>query len=65
MSTLIKDTTREERKKIIKDAIGLASLDCRPYTNADFDFLNKYIEGEMELEEILSAILAPYKQDNV
>lgn len=62
MNTLIKGTTREEREKLVKDAIAISSLDCRQHTDADFDFLNKYIEGEMELDEILSSILAQYSR---
>lgn len=62
MSVLIKDTTREEREKIVKDGIALSMLDSLPPTDAGMVYFNKYIEGEMELSEIVTAILASYKE---
>ena len=63
MNVLIKDTTREEREKIVKDGIALSSLDSAPPTEDGMKLFNKYIEGELELEEIEKIILAPYKNN--
>lgn len=65
MSTLIKDTTREERKKIIEDAIAISSVDSLPPTDMGMKLYHKYIEGEMELSDITQYLIAAYKQDNV
>ena len=62
MSVLIKDTTREEREKIVKDGIALSTLDALPPTKQGMEYFAKYIEGEMELSEIVTAILASYKE---
>lgn len=64
MNVLIKDTTREEREKIVKDGIALSTLDSLPPTEKGMEYFNKYIEGEMELSEIVTAILAPYKTNH-
>lgn len=64
ISVLIKDTTREEREKIVKDALALASLDLRHRTEEDTKFLDKYINGEMELDEITNCLIAHYNQSN-
>lgn len=60
MSVLIKDTTREEREKIVKNGIALSTLDALPPTEKGMEYFAKYIEGEMELSEITDAILASY-----
>ena len=65
MKLLIKDTTREERKKIVKDAFALSALDLRQPIDIDNHYYEKYIEGEMELKDIESAILASCRKGNV
>lgn len=64
MNILIKDTTREEREAIVKNGIALSTLDLAPPTEKGMALFNKYIEGEMELEEIETILLAPYKNNN-
>lgn len=64
MNILIKDTTKEEREKIVKNGIALSTLDSLPPTEKGMDYFNKYIKGEMELSEIVTAILAPYKPNH-
>ena len=61
---LIKNTTREERGKIVKDGLALASLGGTSPTEECMALINKYIDGEMELEEIQEAIFAMYKKGN-
>lgn len=62
MSILIKDTTHEEREKIVKDGFALASLGGTSPTEECKALFDKYIDGEMELEEIKETILAKYKK---
>lgn len=58
---LIKNTTKEEREKIVKSNFGLASinskLDCE-----DSKFLDMYIEGKIELSEARELALNNYKK---
>ena len=64
MMYLICNTTREEREKIVKDGRALASLGGTSPTEECMALFNKYIDGEMELEEIKETILAQYKKGN-
>lgn len=61
-SCLIKDTTREQRIKIVADGIALSALDSRPPTKEGMEYFQKYIDGEMELDDIINTILAPYRR---
>ena len=61
MKHLISNSTREEREKRVKDAMALASLGGSSPTEECKALFDKYINGEMELEEIEEAILAKYK----
>lgn len=64
MYLLIKNTTREERQKIVEDAIALSSLDSRPPTDDAMKLYQKYIDGEMELDEVTNHIIASYTQND-
>ena len=65
MKHLIKNSTREEREKRVKDAMALASLGGTSPTEECKALFDKYIDGEMEMEEIEETILAQYKTGNV
>lgn len=59
MKLLIKDTTREEREKIIKDALSCggggcdACSGCGVFGGVDpYEMYQPYIDGEMEIKEI-------------
>ena len=62
MKHLIKNSTREEREKRVKDAMALALLGGTSPTEECMALFDKYIDGEMELEEIEETILAQYKK---
>ncbi|MCR4943605.1 MAG: hypothetical protein K5986_03955 [Clostridium sp.] len=48
---LIKNTTRAEREKIVRDALGYGDIGCE--SDADgYDMYKPYIDGEMEIAEI-------------
>lgn len=57
---LISETTREEREEIVKDGIALSTLDCQPPTEFAMNLYQKYIDGDIELDEIESEILKYY-----
>lgn len=49
---LIKDTTREEREKIIADSIGNISSLCDGCSAGILDMYQPYIDGKKELRDI-------------
>ena len=53
MNYLIKDTTKEERKNIAKKE--------RP-SNEVVEMVKKYINGEIELEEVQKQVIEKYKK---
>lgn len=59
-SILISETTYEEREEIVKDGIALSTLDCQPPTEFAMSLYQKYIDGDMELDEIEREILRHY-----
>jgi len=64
MSVLIKDTTREERENIIKNALSLSSVDAAPPTEQSMALYNEYIEGNMELSDVKAKIISMYVNKN-
>lgn len=63
MKYLIKDTTREERKNIVKNALGIAVADGRVPSDDVINLAQKYINGEMELEQVKEETIKKYKQN--
>ena len=60
---LVKNTTREQRIKIIKSNIGLV------FGNGNIDesfnkLLNDYIEGKIELSQIRANLIKFYRREN-
>lgn len=49
---LIKDTTREERKKIVEEALGNIDVSCDGCSARLADMYEGYINGEKELRDI-------------
>ncbi len=52
MNYLIKDTTMEERQKIVDDALGNIDALCDGCSQRVVDMYDAYIRGEKELREI-------------
>ncbi|CAI3207895.1 hypothetical protein [Clostridium neonatale] len=61
-SVLIKETTKEERRKIINGALGISMLDCKAPLDEDMKLYEKYIDGEMELSEVKKKLIEKYKE---
>lgn len=57
---LIKNSTKEERQKRINGAIAIQSTGGGLPTPKAMELYQKYIDGEMELEEIRQEILKNY-----
>jgi hypothetical protein len=64
---LIKNTTRQEREKILRDSLGCGGggcencSSCGVYGAGDpFDMYQPYVDGEKEIEEINQEFRARY-----
>ena len=58
---LISQTTKEERKEIIKKALGISLLGDKMPSDDVISMAKEYIEGKIELDEIQKRILQKYK----
>ena len=59
-SILIKDTTREERERIVADSLGNIDGSCDGCSAGLADMYQDYIDGKRELKEINMAFRARY-----
>ena len=59
-SLLIKDTTKEEREKIVADSLGDISGTCDGCAAGLADMYQDYIDGKRELKEINMSFKAGY-----
>ena len=57
---LIKDTTREERKKIVKESLGNTSANCDGCMAGLEEMYQDYIDGKKEIREINMEFNARY-----
>ena len=62
MNYLIKDTTKEERKNIAKKAFGISIAANERPSNEVVEMVKKYINGEIELEEVQKQVIEKYKK---
>lgn len=63
-SYLIKDTTREERQRIVDESLGNIAGQCDGCAQGIIDMYDDYIEGRMELKDINAKFRARYTVDN-
>ncbi len=61
MSILIKDTTREERERIVAESIGNVSGSCDGCMAGLADMYEDYIDGKKEIRDINMAFSAHYE----
>lgn len=57
---LISETTREERKDIVKKAIGISLLGAEMPSDDVLELAKQYIDGKIEIEEIQKRVLEKY-----
>ena len=57
---LIKDTTKEEREKIVSDALGNISASCDGCMPGLAEMYQAYIDGEKEIRDINMEFHARY-----
>ena len=60
-SILIKDTTREERERIVAESIGNISGGCDGCAPGLTEMYQDYIDGKMEIREINMKFCARYE----
>ncbi len=60
-SILIKDTTREEREKIVAESIGNTNGSCDGCMSGLADMYQDYIDGKREIREINMEFRAHYE----
>lgn len=61
MSILIKDTTREERERIVAESIGNINGSCDGCMAGLADMYQDYIDGRREIKDINMAFKARYE----
>lgn len=56
-------TAKEERKKIFEGALAISTLDCKMPVDEDMQLFQKYVDGEIEPDEITNRLIEKYKED--
>lgn len=64
MSILIRDTTREQRAKIVEECIGNISGACDGCMPGLAEMYQEYIDGRKEIREINMEFVARYESAN-
>lgn len=59
---LIENTTKEQRREFVAGALGIASIDSHEPSEIILKLSDRYIEGELEIEEIWDIVLSFYKR---
>ena len=57
---LVSETTKEERKEIVKNALGISLLGADMPSNDVLQLAKQYIDGKIEIEEIQKRVLEKY-----
>lgn len=61
-SVLIKDTTKEEREKIVNGALAIQMTGGPAPSESTMKLFQEYINGSMEIEEIKQLLIKKYKE---
>ena len=62
MEYLIKNTTKEERKKIAKNALAISVGSNEMPSKETIELVKEYVEGNIELKEVQKKIIERYKR---
>ena len=57
---LVSETTKEERKEIVKNALGISWLRADMPSDDVLQLAKQYIDGKIEIEEIQKKVLEKY-----
>ena len=61
MSILIKDTTKQERERIVAESIGNVNGSCDGCASGLIDMYQDYIDGKREIRDINMSFRAHYE----
>lgn len=61
-SYLIKDTSKEERKEIVKKALAISCVGGKMPSQDALNLAKEYIDGNIEIAEIQKKVLNKYKK---
>ena len=62
MNYLIKDTTREERKKIAKKALAISVGSNEMPSDETIQIVKEYVDGITELKKVQKKVIERYKK---
>lgn len=62
MDLSIKNTTKNQRREIVKTAIALSITDNDMPTDKALEIMKEYVEGTTEIEDVQKKIIAMYKE---
>ena len=62
MDHSIKNTTREERKKMTKKALGISIASNEMPSKETIEIVKEYVDGRTELEEVQRKVIERYKE---
>lgn len=60
---LIKNSTKEERQKRVNGALAIQLTGGKALVPEDMKLYEKYIDGEIELDEIKRKLIEKYKEN--
>ena len=63
MKYLIKETTMEERRKIVEKALAISLTGAKKPSDEILLLANQYINGEKELAEIQKIVIEKYQKN--
>ena len=64
MKYLIRETTKEEREKIVYKALGISLSGADYPSDYVMNLVKKYINGEKELDDIRNEVIDYYKKES-
>ena len=64
MDLSIKNTTREQRKEIVKQALAISITGSDMPTDEALAIVKEYIDGISEIEEVQKKIIALYSKES-
>lgn len=62
MDYSIKNTTREDRIRLVKDALGISLSGAGVPSDDTLKLVKEYIDGNKELEEVQREVIERYKK---
>lgn len=63
MDLSIKNTTREQRKEIVKNALAISISGADFPSDTAMNIVKEYVDGITELEDVQKKIINLYKKD--